>query len=65
MRNPSHFAEGLGTGAGLFLLLAAIFLLGARSSRHRLRIRRGVDRVLFGDPAPRADYLDLCRAAGL
>jgi hypothetical protein len=61
----AHFGHGFGAGAGLVLLLGTLLLIGARGSRRRVRIRRSVDRGLLGDPAPPADYLDLCRLAGL
>lgn len=59
------FAEGLGTGIGVTLLTLCVLLLAARGSRLRSRIRQSIDRGALGDPAPPANYLDLCRAAGL
>jgi len=60
MKTTTVFAEGLGAGFGLAFLATLLLLLAARASRVRIRRSR-----LFRDPAPPANYLDLCRAAGL
>ena len=60
MKTASVFAEGLGAGFGLALLVSLLLLLAARGSRVRVRRSR-----ILQDPAPPANYLDLCRAAGL
>ncbi|HEY6147052.1 MAG TPA: hypothetical protein VIZ69_05115 [Thermoanaerobaculia bacterium] len=60
MKPVTIFAEGLGAGVGLALLVSLLFLLAARGSRVRVRRSR-----LLQDPPPPANYLDLCRAAGL
>ena len=60
MKTGTVFAEGVGTGFGIALLVSFLFLLAARGSRVRVRRSR-----LLQDPAPPANYLDLCRAAGL
>ncbi|MEO8191514.1 MAG: hypothetical protein ABI682_14325 [Acidobacteriota bacterium] len=69
MREASRFAQGLGAGAGLILMLATILLLprGRRSLRAVLRRMDDASRTgrspWTGEPPP--NYLDLCRAAGL
>ena len=69
MRQASGFAQGLGAGAGLILMLATILLLsrGRRSVTAVLRRMDDASRMgrspWTGEPPP--NYLDLCRAAGL
>ena len=60
MKTAGIFAEGVGAGFGFALLVSLLLLLAVRGSR--VRVRRS---ALLQDPAPPANYLDLCRAAGL
>ena len=62
MKTTTVFAEGVGAGLGFALLMSFLLLLAARGSRARVLVRRS---RLLQDPAPPANYLDLCRAAGL
>ena len=78
MKQPREFAEGLGIGAGLIVVLGAISILYAPDwigiARPRLsvfrhaRTRKPPLDSRSGDQKPALlppDYLDLCRAAGL
>ena len=47
MKTASVFAEGLGAGFGLALLVSLLLLLAARGSRVRVRLIR-----ILQDPAP-------------
>jgi hypothetical protein len=60
MKTTTVFAEGVGAGLGFALLMGFLLLFAARGSRVRVRRSR-----LLQDPTPPANYLDLCRAAGL
>ncbi len=69
MSKTAAFAEGVGAGVGLVLILSAIVLL----SRHRraltAALRRLDDAARSGRSLwtgePPANYLDVCRSAGL
>ncbi len=69
MRQPDGFAQGVGTGAALIVVLTALVLAsrGRRSLTTALRKMDDASRSgrspWTGEPPP--NYLDLCRAAGL
>lgn len=68
MSRPQSFAEGLGTGASLILLVAAA-LIFSRNRAATTAIRRHgetarIGRSLWTNQLP-DNYLDLCRSAGL
>jgi hypothetical protein len=68
MKQTVAFTEGLGAGAGAVLIIGALLLLArGRTSASSMRRFGGVGRsrrsAIAG--APPANYLDVCRAAGL
>lgn len=68
MKSTIVFAEGLGTGAGIVLVLAALLLLSrarvvASAARRIEEASRSGRSPWTGRPP--ANYLDLCRTAGL
>ncbi len=69
MRDGARFAQGLGAGAGLIVLLAAIFFFsrGRRSLTTVLRRMEDASRSGLSPwtGEPPSNYLDLYRAAGL
>ena len=68
MKRTLVFAEGVGAGAGVVLILGALLLL-TRARVVAVAARRIDDASRFGRSPltgrPPANYLDLCRAAGL
>jgi hypothetical protein len=68
MKQTVAFTEGLGAGAGAVLIIAALLLLArGRSSAVSTRRLGGFGRFRRSAiaAAPPANYLDVCRAAGL
>ena len=68
MRRTLLFAEGLGTGAGLLLMITAALLFSRSRAVSATMHRRSELRRLGRSPwtgEPRADYLEQYRAAGL
>lgn len=68
MRSSIVFAEGLGAGAGVILILGALLLLTrarvvATAARRFEEASRSGRSPWTGRPP--SNYLDLCRAAGL
>jgi len=68
MKQTVAFTEGLGAGAGAVLVIGALLLL-ARGRSSAMSMRRfggyGRSRRSWISGSPPANYLDLCRAAGL
>ena len=68
MRRTLLFAEGVGTGAGLLLMITAALLLSRSRSVSATLHRMSESRRLGRSPwtgTPPADYLEQCRVAGL
>lgn len=69
MSKTAAFAEGVGAGVGLILILAAILLLSRNRWALTAALRRMDDAAQSGRSPwtgePPANYLDMCRSAGL
>ncbi len=70
MKHGEGFAQGVGAGAGLILFSVAALFLTSRGRRPLLSILRKMEDAARSGRSPwtgepRANYLDMCRSAGL